>query len=255
MLIEAYRLMHDDGGIGEIEHVSMHMDSVTRELLSETGAYPAADPELIPQAETWSRPETSGGGYGQAQLTHLLGAALWVTDLRGEAAFALMTAPLGAQVELHDAVTLRFTNGAIGTMGGASSHLGGADNRHAVELRAVGARGMFHMELRDNVLWRYRGEGDEVRVALDEDAGLVRLHRPHRRRRRRRARPHHRRTTRPPSWERARSRSCTLPTAPLTAGCWSRSRRWTAAPPSPSRAAGRACPGWSSHRRPPASRR
>jgi predicted dehydrogenase len=172
MVIEAHRLMHDDGGIGEIEHVSMHMDSVTRELLSETGAYPAADPELIPQAETWSRRETSGGGYGQAQLTHLLGMVLWLTDLRGEAAFALMSAPLGAQVELHDAVSIRFTNGAIGSMGGASSHLGGADNRHAVELRAVGDKGMIHVELRDNVLWRYRGEGDTVRVELGPDAGL-----------------------------------------------------------------------------------
>jgi predicted dehydrogenase len=172
MLIEAYRLMHDDGGIGHIEHVSMHMDSVTRELLSESGSYPAADPELIPQAETWSRPETSGGGYGQAQLTHLLGAVLWITELRGEAAFALMSAPMDAKVELHDAVTLRFTNGAIGTMGGASSHLGASDNRHAVELRAVGDKGMFHMELRDNILWRYRGEDDDVRVPLDSDAGL-----------------------------------------------------------------------------------
>jgi predicted dehydrogenase len=172
MVIAAHRLMHEAGGIGEIEHVSMHMDSVTRELLSETGSYPAADPEAIPQAETWSRPETSGGGYGQAQLTHLLGVALWLTDLRGDAAFALMTAPLGAKVELHDAVTLRFTNGAIGTMSGASSHLGGAANRHAVELRAVGERGMLHIDLRDNVLWRYRGEGDDIRVPLDPDAGL-----------------------------------------------------------------------------------
>jgi len=148
------------------------MDSVTRELLSETGDYPGADPEAIPQPETWSRPETSGGGYGQAQLTHLLGVALWLTDLRGQAAFALMSAPLGAQVELHDAVAIRFTNGAIGSMGGASSHLGGADNRHAVEVRAVGSRGQFHLDLRENVLWRYRGEGDDVRVPLGPDAGL-----------------------------------------------------------------------------------
>ena len=48
MVMQAYRLMHDDGGIGDIEHLSMHMDSVTRELLSETGSYPAADPELDP---------------------------------------------------------------------------------------------------------------------------------------------------------------------------------------------------------------
>jgi predicted dehydrogenase len=172
MVIQAHRMMHEDGGIGEIEHVSMHMDSVTRELLSETGDYPGADPEAIPQPDTWSRPETSGGGYGQAQLTHLLGVVLWLTDLRGKQAFSLMTAPLDAKVELHDAVTLRFTNGAIGVMGGASGHLGAANNRHAVELRAVGDKGQFHLDLRDNVLWRYRAGGDEVRVPLESDAGL-----------------------------------------------------------------------------------
>lgn len=172
MVIRAHQVMHEDGGIGEIEHVSLHMDSVTRELLSETGDYPGADPEAIPQADTWSRPETSGGGYGQAQLTHLLGVALWLTDLRGQDVFALMSAPLNAKVELHDAVSMRFTNGAIGTMGGASSHLGGANNRHAVEVRAVGSRGQFHLDLRDNVLWRYRPGGDDMREPLAADAGL-----------------------------------------------------------------------------------
>jgi predicted dehydrogenase len=172
MVIEAHRLLHDDGGVGEIEHVALHMDSVTRELLSETGAYPDAAPEYIPQPDTWSRPETSGGGYGQAQLTHLLGVALWLTDLRGKEVFALMSAPLDAKVELHDAVTIRYTNGAIGTMSGASSHLGGANNRHAVEVRVVGAKGMFHLDLRENTLWRYRSPSDDVRVPLEADAGL-----------------------------------------------------------------------------------
>ena len=172
MVIQAHRLMQEDGGIGEIEHVSMHMDSVTRELLSETGDYPDADPELVPQADTWSRPETSGGGYGQAQLTHLLGVALWLTGLRGQQAFALMTAPLDAKVELHDAVTLRFTNGAIGTMAGAS----GTSARRTTATPWSCARwvdkGQFHLDLRDNVLWRYRAGGDEVRVPLESDAGL-----------------------------------------------------------------------------------
>ena len=59
MVIEAHRLMHEDGGLGEIEHVALHMDSVTRELLSETGAYPDAAPRVGPRADTWSRPETS----------------------------------------------------------------------------------------------------------------------------------------------------------------------------------------------------
>jgi predicted dehydrogenase len=172
MVIDAHRMMHEDGGVGEIEHVALHMDSVTRELLSETGDYPGASPESIPQPDTWSRPETSGGGYGQAQLTHLLGVALWLTELRGQDVFAFMSAPLDAKVELHDAVSIRYTNGAIGTISGASSHLGGANNRHAVEVRVVGSKGMFHLDLRDNVLWRYRSPSDDVRVPLDSDAGL-----------------------------------------------------------------------------------
>jgi predicted dehydrogenase len=172
MVMRAHQLMHEDGGVGEIEHVALHMDSVTRELLSETGAYPDAAPEYVPQADTWSRPETSGGGYGQAQLSHLLGLSLWLTGLRGQDVFALMSAPLSAAVELHDAVAMRYTNGAIGTMSGASSHLGGANNRHAVEVRVVGDKGMFHLDLRENMLWRYRGPEDDVRVPLEPEAGL-----------------------------------------------------------------------------------
>jgi predicted dehydrogenase len=98
--------------------------------------------------------------------------SLWITDLRGQDVFALMSAPLGAKVELHDAVAMRYTNGAIGTMSGASSHLGGANNRHAVEVRVVGSRGMFHLDLRENMLWRYRNADDDVRVPLESDAGL-----------------------------------------------------------------------------------
>ncbi len=171
MVLEAKRLMQQDGGIGEIEHVTMYMDSALRELLSETGSYSDADPDLLPHPDTWAHPDTSGGGYAQAQLTHVLGLTLWLTGLRGAAAFALMNRPDGARVELHDAVALRFGNGAIGTMGGASSHAGAAGNRHGVELRAVGDRGMLRIDLRANVLWRYRGAGDDINVPLPDDAG------------------------------------------------------------------------------------
>jgi predicted dehydrogenase len=163
MVIEAHRLMHEDGGIGTIEHVALHM--------SERGAYPDAAPESVPRAETWSRAKTSGGGYGQAQLTHLLGISLWLTDLRGQDVFALMTAPLEARVELHDAIAIRYAGGAIGTMSGQSTHAGAAGNRHAVEVRIVGSRGMFHLDLRDDILWRYRGPDDDRRVAVEPGAG------------------------------------------------------------------------------------
>ena len=31
---------------------------------------------------------------------------------------------------------------------------------------------MFHIDLRDNILWRYRGENDDVRVPLESDSSL-----------------------------------------------------------------------------------
>src|SRR5947209_18000655 len=34
MVIQAHQLMHDDGGIGEIEQLTIHMASATRELLN-----------------------------------------------------------------------------------------------------------------------------------------------------------------------------------------------------------------------------
>src|SRR5262249_49184008 len=91
---EAKRLM-DETGMGEIEQSMLHMASVTRELLSNTGGYPAQAEDTTPEPATWTDP-ANGGGYGQAQLTHALGMALWLTGLRGEAAFALMTSVLGA---------------------------------------------------------------------------------------------------------------------------------------------------------------
>ena len=48
MVIQAHRMMYEDGGVGDIEHVALHMDSVTRELLSETGDYPGASPSRSP---------------------------------------------------------------------------------------------------------------------------------------------------------------------------------------------------------------
>ena len=172
MVVQAHQLMHEDGGIGELEQMTIQMASATRELLSETGAYPDADPELVPQAETWSRPETSGGGYGQAQLTHALGVALWLTGLRGQEVFAFMSAPLGAKVELHDAISVRYTNGAIGSLGGGSTHLGAGNNRHQLYVRAIGSHGQLMVDLERNILWRYRSPTDDVTIPLDHDAGL-----------------------------------------------------------------------------------
>jgi predicted dehydrogenase len=171
MLREAKRLM-TERGIGAVEAVSIYMSSPTRELLSNTGSYPQADPDTVPEQQTWTDPARSGGGYGQAQLSHALGMSLWLLDQRVNGAFAVMSSPLNAPVELHDAVVLRYDDGAIGTMYGASNHTGAGGNKHQLVIQAIGAEGQFRIDVDREDLWLYRRDGTEMRPDLPPDAGM-----------------------------------------------------------------------------------
>ena len=170
-MVRAAKALVEEHGIGELEHVSIHMASVCRELLSNTGAYPDADPESVPEEATWTDPALSGGGYGQAQLSHALGLGLWLTGGRVESAYALMSAPLNAPVELHDAITLRFDNGAIGVLSGGSCHRGAFGNKHQLEVRAIGSEGQFHVDMERERVWLYRPDGIDVHHPVEPDGG------------------------------------------------------------------------------------
>jgi predicted dehydrogenase len=171
MLRDAKALI-DEKGIGEVEHLVVHMSSVTRELLSNTGAYPAAAPESVPEQRTWTDPALSGGGYGQAQLSHALGLALWLTGLRGREVFAYMSTILDSPVEHYDAVSMRFANGAIGTMAGGSTHLGYDGNKHELAMRAIGSEGHFACDLQRELVWLYRAGGEDVRLPVQPGNAL-----------------------------------------------------------------------------------
>ena len=172
MIVRAVESMLEDGGIGDIEQLTIHMSSHTRALLSGTGAYPAAAPETVPEQQTWIDPNLSGGGYGQAQLTHALGICLSLAPgLRGHEVFAFMSSPLDAPVELHDAISVRFTNGAIGAIGGGSEHHGPDNVRHKVDIRLIGTTGNFHISLDRELVWRYRGPMDSVMSPVEPGDG------------------------------------------------------------------------------------
>jgi predicted dehydrogenase len=170
MVQQAKRMM-DEYGIGSLEQMSITMSSVTRELLSNTGAYPDAAPETVPEQGTWTDRRLSGGGYGQAQLSHALGLALWLTGARAESAFALMSAPLDAPVELHDAITYRFDNGAIGVMSGSSAHMNAWGNRHSLEVRGVGSDGQFLIDVEREAFWLF-SNGEDRKLDIPEGDGI-----------------------------------------------------------------------------------
>jgi predicted dehydrogenase len=171
-MMRTAKALMDDHGVGHIEQLMLHMGSATRELLLGTGAYPDASPETTPDSRTWNDPALSGGGYAMAQLTHALGAALWLTGLRGSEVFAFMSAPYHAPVELHDAVALRFDGGAIGTMDGGSAHVNAGNNKHQLELRVIGSEGQFQIDLEREALWLFRAPDTNYRPELAPDAGL-----------------------------------------------------------------------------------
>ncbi len=164
---EAKRVMVEEG-IGEIEAMGVRMASAIREVLALTGPYPVPL-DIPPQEATSADPALSGGGYAQAQLSHALGLALWLSGLRGAEVFALMSTPPDASVELHDAMAIRFENGAIGTLSGNSMHLGFGGNRQQLSVSATGSEGNFECDLERERVWLFRpGEAD---VQLEARAG------------------------------------------------------------------------------------
>lgn len=160
-----------DGGVGDIEHVMVHMGSGTRQLLNGTSLHSAGPTEEVVDTRTWTDPAISGGGYGQAQLTHILGWMLGVTSLRAEQVFAFGSQPDGAPVELHDTFSIRFRGGATGSVSGASFHSGSQNDRHQYEIRVFGSQGQLHADLERDRLWLWRSDRPEIEVPLPPDAG------------------------------------------------------------------------------------
>jgi predicted dehydrogenase len=173
-MIVAAKRMVDRYGIGRLEHLSIQMSSTTRELLSDTGSYPDAAPDSRPESATWTDPATSGGGYGQAQLSHALGLALHLVPERVRAVYAVASAPPPARVELHDAAVLRFDGGGIGTLAGASGHAGANGDKHAMTVRAVGDEGQLLVDVEREIAWLYRPDGVDERLSVRPGDGAYR---------------------------------------------------------------------------------
>ncbi len=170
---EAKRLM-DAGGVGQIEYVLCHMASPIRGLLSGEGmkiddvSGQSSDNLFEPDPATWADPTVAGGGYGHAQISHSSGMLFWLTGLRAESVFAMMTAP-GARVDLYDAITVRFTSGAIGSFSGAGTVP--TDQTFQVDLRIFGTEGMLLVDCERARTHLRRHDGEHVTVEVANDAG------------------------------------------------------------------------------------
>ncbi len=164
----ARRLVHGPDGIGKVEHVSVEMATIVRDLLTAGTTY-IGDPDVpLPRAETWSEPAVSGGGYGQGQLTHALGLVMRLLPDARARRIAALTAGAGAKVDLHDAIVIEFEDGSIGSVGGASLPLGTFGNQHQLTIRVTGERGQVVLDMAAPRVARSMGN-DDTSVELAED--------------------------------------------------------------------------------------
>jgi predicted dehydrogenase len=175
---EAKRLMASPG-VGRIEYVLCHMASPIRGLLSGAGmrvsdvSGQSGENLFEPDPATWADPAVAGGGYGHAQLSHSTGMMFWLTGLRAAGVFAMMSAP-GAQVDLYDAIAVRFAEGAIGTVSGAGTvptDIGPTDQPFQVDLRIFGSEGMLLVDCERARAHLRRHDGRHTVVDVPPDGG------------------------------------------------------------------------------------
>lgn len=165
-------------GVGTIEMMTVHFAAPLRQLLLHGTTYTGSwmrngeqvrvHPDFQMEAATYQDLKLSGGGFAHANTTHALGLALWITGLRARNVFARMHGP-STGMDLHDAMSVEFEGGAIGTVSGASTPEGA--ERHQLEVRIFGSEGALHIDFERDRVWLFRGTRDEVRLQLDRDEG------------------------------------------------------------------------------------
>ncbi len=170
IITEAKRIM-EEKGVGHIESMMVHMASPARELLQNKGSYHGASNQFDTNPSTWTNPQLSGGGFAQAQTTHSLGIGLWLSGLRAQEVYAQMY-NASPHIDLHNAFSIRFTNGAVGTIFGASNPMGANKfslNKHQLEIRIFGDNGQLIVDLERELMWWYRSENEQFSLDLKDN--------------------------------------------------------------------------------------
>lgn len=141
------RDMIRQGKIGDLLFVSGLFASMVEAYYRGTpGEYEAVFnfPVTGPDSQTYSDPKLSGGGQAQTQITHAMNMVFWVTGRRAAEVHAYMHCR-DLKVDVMDAASYRFDNGAIGTMGSTGTLQGGQPQQQ--ELRYYGTKGYILQEL------------------------------------------------------------------------------------------------------------
>jgi predicted dehydrogenase len=159
----------DEGVVGKIEYVLCHMASPTKELFGGSGLAPEQRVPSFTQPDptTW-QVKAHGGGYAHGQITHSSGLMFWLTGLRAKEVSARMSS-VNSSVDMYDAATVTFDNGAIGVVSGAATLPPGVNFQ--LDVRIFGNEGLLNLDLDRARLDVFRHDGNHRHFEVAADAG------------------------------------------------------------------------------------
>ena len=149
------------GELGDVQYVTCTFASHVINFFSGE-----MRPELAPAAYKIQGPgpdyndvSMTGGGEGHLQITHIAGLMFFVTGLRATRVHALM-ANHGLPVDVVNAMTVAFDNGALGMVGGT----GNAGRNSKMSLTVYGSKGCIDADTRRGMIVIRRADGSEKNV-------------------------------------------------------------------------------------------
>jgi predicted dehydrogenase len=159
----------DEGAVGRVEYVLCHMASPTKALFGGSGAPPSKWTPTIaePDPATW-QVKDHGGGYAHGQITHSSGLMFWLTGLRAREVSARMSYP-NAPVDMYDAATVQFDNGALGVVSGAATLPD--QSKFQVDVRIFGSEGVLLLDVERERLELHRHDGRNLHVDIAAESG------------------------------------------------------------------------------------
>lgn len=167
--VQQAKQLLDAGVVGNIQYVLCHMASPTVNLFAGQGAPPSQWTPTIaaPDPNTWQNP-AQGGGYAHGQVTHSSGLMFWLTGLRAKEVSCHMSAP-NANVDLYNAASVTFTNGAIGIVSGAGTLPDGS--KFQVDVRIFGDQGVLLLDVERERVEVRRLDGQNQSLTIPANAG------------------------------------------------------------------------------------
>lgn len=156
-VFEASRALLDGHPIGQIEHVLLHMASGVHPLLTGASDDSSGRADRPALRSTWTDPAVSGGGYGNAQLSHGLGFLFALLDDGLAEATAVVRPGPYAGIELGLALAGTLRSGATIAVSGTAFR---SPTRQHLDLRLYGSEGMLDVDV----------EGDRARLVASDGA-------------------------------------------------------------------------------------